>query len=143
MQKQLYATALAIDYETGLDNEANEIYRKMVKKMRRAALSGEFEISWPKPVGQPNLVKRLERLMERDELHFYASWIISWKRAEAGVLPRLTSRELVQMGYNPGDGDLFKRILDQLRQAIADGRVSSQTLDGQIKWVKQAFPQSP
>ena len=121
-------------------NPAQEIYRRLVKKMRHAALLGEMQMTVSPVTGFPQT--ELEKLLRADGLEwkwFTNGLIIYWKPFDP-QMPRITARELIQMGYNPSEGDLFKRILDELRRAIAEGRVTNQTADGQIKWVRQMFP---
>lgn len=57
-------------------------------------------------------------------------------------IPKVTGRELIQMGYNPADHDLFRRIMWSLSEAIERGDARDDVLDSQITWVKENWPKN-
>ena len=59
-------------------------------------------------------------------------WVVTRR-----CVPKLTGRELIQMGYNPAENDLFRRIMWDLSDAISRGEVQEDVLDSQILWVKE------
>jgi hypothetical protein len=60
---------------------------------------------------------------------------ISWK---PDVMPKLTGRDLVHAGYT--QYDQFKEIFDKLRLAILEKRVNNDTVQANLIWVKENFP---
>jgi hypothetical protein len=109
--------------------------------MKQAALYGETHIMCPLPLHPDEYVElQVLKLLAKDGLCINAQGAISWKPTiEEEQIPLLTARELVQAGYNPGDGDLFKRILQGLQTAIARGEVRNDLLQAQIIWVNENF----
>ncbi len=68
------------------------------------------------------------------------TWTFNWKRrALDAKMPRITARDLISMGYNPANGDLFARILNKLRQAIEANEVSGESELAQREWVRKTF----
>lgn len=68
------------------------------------------------------------------------TWTLEWKRKAADArVPRITARDLIGMGYNPSNGDLFARILTKLRQAIEANEVSGESELAQREWVRKTF----
>ena len=109
--------------------------------MKQAALYGESELSVTVPLHPDEYVQlAVLKKLAKDGLHVNARGTISWKPlAEEEQVPILTARELVQAGYNPGDGDLFKRILQALQKAIVRGEVRNDLIQAQIIWVNEHF----
>jgi glycine/D-amino acid oxidase-like deaminating enzyme len=141
LKKQLWTTCQETTHQQGIEHRAATIYRKLIKRAKQAALYGECELSVTVPLHHDEYVEMavLKRLA-KDGLHVNARGAISWKpSAEEEQVPLLTARELVQAGYNPGDGDLFKRILQSLQKAIARGEVRNDLLQAQIIWVNEHF----
>jgi len=44
------------------------------------------------------------------------------------------------MGYNPAEGDLFRRILNDLTQHVKLIGSDGETYQSQITWIKENFP---
>jgi hypothetical protein len=67
-------------------------------------------------------------------------WTVSWKdlSVEKHKYPLINARDLVQAGYDPSQGDLFKRILVKLKFAILDGKAGD-TKQSQMSWIKKNF----
>ena len=106
--------------------------------MKRAALYGETEIEFIPPDDE-YVTKQISILLFKDGFTLDGT-ILSWKPLpESQIVPLLTTRELIQAGYDPSDGDLFKRILDGLKTAIIKGQVSNDVIQGQIVWVNEHF----
>ena len=140
LKKQLWLTSQNISQKDAIENQAATIYIKLIKQMKQAALYGRTECPAPPIDTLDSYVKdAVIRLLARDGLTINRG-VISWKpRPQEEQIPLLTARELVQAGYNPGDGDLFNQILQKLREAIARGEVSNDIIQGQIIWVNEHF----
>lgn len=69
-------------------------------------------------------------------------WKFIWTGEKLGkpILPIITARDLVNMGYNVRDQALFQQILAQLRRAINIGSVDKESSVAQRKWVSDNFP---
>lgn len=67
-------------------------------------------------------------------------WTFDWKRTPMELrMPRITARDLISMGYNPAQGDLFARILNKLRTAIETNEVSGESELAQREWIRKHF----
>jgi hypothetical protein len=150
--------------ESQLKNLCSDLLRKMFKHMERVACYGSTQAVFDmKPhettykekgiIFDKNLSYHLQQfgrekvlgmlkkrlshltLVEMDEERF---WLISWKTQQQEKYTILTARDLVQAGYDPSQGDLFKRILVKLQFAILDGKVG-ETKQSQLSWIKRNF----
>lgn len=138
MNEQLFAVANSLTLQDCINNEAEYIYRKIIKHCRRQALFGKMEIELSPFLPQDlQVLSKVMDLLNQQGLKIRNDNRLSWGRTM--VTPRLTARHLVEMGYNPAEGDLFKRILDSVRTAIVKGLISNEVIDGQIQWVKEHF----
>lgn len=142
LKQRLWFTCQNISHREAQENRAHTIYRKLVKRMRQAALYGESDLE----VGTINcdddesIMDHLNILLAKEGLYI-DNGRISWKPSPSEeVIPKLTGRELIQAGYNPADGDLFARILRGLKEAIIRGEVKNDIIQGQIVWVNKHFP---
>lgn len=69
-------------------------------------------------------------------------WLFEWKKPQQELtMPRITTRDLISMGYDPAQGDLFKRILNRLRRAIEVNEVSGESELAQRQWIRKHFYQ--
>lgn len=135
LKKQLWVISQQTSHQEAIEYEAKIKYRKFVKEMKRAAHCGRHEIAAPVDCSDAFL-----QMLHKDGLQVSASGTVSWRpSASEEEVPVLTARELVQAGYNPADGDLFKRILHALNQAIARGEVRNDLVQAQLLWVRQHF----
>lgn len=140
LKKQLWITCQQTTHQESIEHRAATIYRKLVKKMRQAALYGETEIQAPPTHPDEYVQLAFLKMLHKAGLAINAHGYISWKPTPAEEeIPILTARELVQAGYDPSDGDLFKRILHALQQAIARGEVRNDLLQAQVIWVNENF----
>lgn len=155
LSKCLWQMAIQARQEQTLLNLANECFEEIVNRMERVASCGLFEITielesleaW-KWVPSPLLVERvkshLKTRLNNEQLHPRilgpTKWSFQWKQEEI-VMPLITGRDLVHMGYVPGA--LFETILNQLRGAIIEGVVAGDIRDAQLNWVRSSFPTSP
>jgi len=114
----------------------------MTKEMKRVALYGEHEIQFSPPLtNDENVLKSLKLMFLKDGLSPTEDWCVSWKPLpNEMIIPLLSARDLVSMGYDPSEGDLFRRILNALRKAIAAEEVGNELIQAQIVWVKRNFP---
>ena len=140
LKKQLWTTCQQTSHQETVENRAATIYRKLVKRMKQAANYGETELEAPPPHENEYVQTALERMLCRDGLFINTNGIISWKPLPAEEqIPVLTARDLIQAGYDPSDGDLFRRILFKLKEAIVRGEVPHDVLQAQIVWVSANF----
>lgn len=137
INEQLFTTANALSHEECIINQAEFIYRKIIKKCKQQALFGNMEVTVDFVSKNDQVLRHVIKLLKDQNLHIGEGNVISWSKSR--IVPRLTSRHLVEMGYNPANGDLFRQILDSVRMAIAKGMVSNELIDGQIQWVKEHF----
>jgi hypothetical protein len=150
--------------ESQLTNLCSDLIRKMYKHMERIACYGSTQIVFDmkphettfkekgvvfdknlscyiQPFGREKVLGMLKKrlshltLVIMDEERF---WLISWKTQQQHCNVVVTTRDLVQAGYDPAQGDLFKRILIKLQFAILDGKVG-ETKQSQLSWIKREF----
>ena len=83
------------------------------------------------------ILSNVVTLTELDEERF---WLISWKTQKQNQQQQIniTTRDLIQAGYDPSEGDLFKRILVKLQFAILEGKVGI-SKQSQLSWIKRNF----
>lgn len=150
--------------EVQLNNLCSELIQKMIKHMERFACYGQTQVVFdmkPQEItfkekgividkNLPYLLQLFNRekvlgiLKERlshltlvitDEERF---WLISWKTQKLNINIRVMARDLIQAGYKPSEGDLFKRILVKLQFAILEGKVGD-SKQSQLSWIKRHF----
>ena len=89
------------------------------------------------------VLESLKRVCDSEGLYMSVrgeEWSCDWSlKSTEMVMPRITGRDLMEMGYNVGKGDLFRTILNSLRGAIMSGQVSDQSVMAQREWVRQNF----
>ncbi len=135
LKKQLWVISQQTSHQEAIEYEAKIMYRKFVKEMKRAAHCGRHEIQAPSEYSDAFL-----KMLHKDGLYISESNTVSWRpSASEEEMPVLTARELVQAGYNPADGDLFKRILHALNEAIARDEVRNDLVQAQLIWVREHF----
>lgn len=152
MKTQLWVTCCHVSHEESVDQMAQSVFKKIYKKIRTFAGWGYADVAIFLPELKlfkfihPDLHEtvRTRALNLFKEQSFAIKdvdglWYISWRPSESKV-PRLTSRDLIQAGYNPAHGTLFKDILQGLRTAILKEEVSNDTLQANLIWVKENFP---
>lgn len=142
MKGQLWYTCKNVTPQQAAENRARFVMRKIEKRFRQEALCGvsDFTFSLDQiPQDVRDLIEA--RLISEGMTPLIAGevWTISCKPLPHEMLPLLTARELVQMGYNPAEGNLFERILEGLRKAIKEGQIRGDYKDGQIAWVKEKY----
>lgn len=154
IKNNLWLKSCHVSHEESLNQMAQSLYEKIMKKMNILALWGYSDFTF-----EPNELKLFkyihtdlhETIKERlcklfTEKAFIVKigskeWTIFWKPTpNESKVPRLTSRDLIQAGYNPAQGTLFKDILEGLRGAILRDEVSNDTLQANLLWVKEKFP---
>lgn len=140
LKKQLWVISQQTSHQEAIEYQAKVLYRKFVKEMKRAAHCGQTEIQAPTPHPDDYVQGFFLQMLQKDGLHVSPNGTVSWQpSASEEQVPILTARELVQAGYNPADGDLFKRILHALNQAIARGEVRNDLIQAQLIWVREHF----
>jgi hypothetical protein len=155
MKNNLWITSCHVTHEESLNQMALSLFEKIHKTMKTLARWGYSEITinlsemklftYIHPDLHEQVRERLLKIL--NERSFFVKicnptdWIIYWKPLPTeSKVPRLTSRDLIQAGYNPAQGSLFSDILQGLRTAILKGEVSNDTLQANLLWVKEKFP---
>jgi hypothetical protein len=154
IKNTLWLKCCHVSHEESLDQMARSLYEKLMKKINTLASWGYSEFTFEP--GELSLFKyihidlhetvktRLYKLFTEKSLAVKMDeevWTVFWKPTPSeSKVPRLTSRDLIQAGYNPAQGALFKEILEGLRGAILRNEVSNDTLQANLIWVKERFP---
>lgn len=165
LQTHLWHITGQVLQEEALRIVARETYEECTNYMRRLAHLGLWEArillpanpqgeadvppSWVRfvrhfdPHHQTRVFKYLKQLFHQDGLYPVLNddvWMVTWKKdSKETIHVRLTARDLVQMGYNPANGDLFNRIMYALRGAIIDGQVHPESVEAQKDWVREHY----
>jgi len=164
----LWARSSSISHEAGMQKIASEIHKQITQHLSQVAEYGLHEALVDFYVGGPgvvptvwtkaqklyptNCIAILDRVLilfvEQDNIipeivESYKTWAFNWKPKQTDnvTMPRVTTRDLVAMGYRPENGALFKSILDGLRLVIEQGKVSTDSIDAQKEWIALNFLQ--
>ena len=152
MKNNLWITSCHVTHEESLNQMAISLFEKIHKTMKTLARWGYSEMklnflemklfNYIHPDLHEQVRDRLVKVFhERSFTVNTKDWIVYWKPLpNESKVPRLTSRDFIQAGYNPAQGSLFNDILQGLRTAILKGEVSNDTLQANLLWVKEKFP---
>lgn len=144
---RLYQYASEIKHEERISKLAKDLYSEIMSKCEKAAGYGLYEVDVH--LNQFKTTEFIDKDCKKKVLSIVSvllkdlkitnDWKISWIECN-NTIPTITARELVDMGYNPAEGDLFARILNGIKVAMIHGSVTNSTIQSQKVWVKNNFP---
>lgn len=165
MEKNLLAVESELQGGLKYDKIALDLFNKLIKLMHKYGsnygekavifnLSGEPNPNGITPnhllyiynrFGKESILSKLEKLFKLQNITPIIGnddlWIIKWDEVKTAneIVVLITTRDLIQLGYNPANGSLFRDILDQLKLGLIKKEIK-ETKQHQLLWIKKNFP---